>query len=256
MNDNQLRRIHIGTSGYSYKDWLGNFYPQFCPQADFLRFYAAVFKTVEIDATFYRIPSKKMIKGWLDRTPDDFIFTAKFPSIVTHEGDIESRLENASKFIDIMTGLDNKLGPLLLQFPYGFKPEDNYDLMVSLLDKIPKDVPLALEVRNKKWLSDDFISLLKSLKISLAQVDHPWMPREIPVTGNFKYIRFLGDRKKIKNDFSYIRDEREEELNWWSNVIEEFSSDGGEVYAYVNNHYSGHSPSSAAKLIEILKSNG
>jgi len=244
--------ILIGTSGYSYKDWLGNFYPQFCPQADFLRFYSSVFNTVEIDSTYYRVPSVDTVKKWKTITPDKFIFTAKFPSSVTHEGDIDSRLKNARGFIDTMRHLDHKLGPLLMQFPYGFKPEENWETMNRLIENIPEKTEIALEVRNRKWLKPEFYKLLKSKNISLVRVDHPWMPKQYDSTGDFMYIRLLGDRKKIPNDFSYIRDNREEDLKWWQTIIEEFSRDKGEVYTYFNNHYTGHSPTSAIKLLELI----
>ncbi|MEW5925005.1 MAG: DUF72 domain-containing protein [Candidatus Zixiibacteriota bacterium] len=244
--------IYIGTSGYSYKDWLGNFYPQFCPSADFLRFYATIFNTVEIDSTYYRIPRKDSITKWYKTTPDNFIFSAKFPASVTHEGDIKTRVDNAEAFIDVMRRLENKLGPLLLQFPYGFKPDESFEIMEKLVSIMPKDLKIAVEVRNKKWLKSDFYDLLRSRNITLALVDHPWMPRMTEYTGGFAYIRLLGDRDKIDSDFSYIRDDREEDLKWWSHLSEEYSRDQGEVYAYLNNHYSGHSPSSARRLMELL----
>jgi len=252
MTKANLDRIKIGTSGFSYKDWLGNFYPQFCPQQDFLRFYATIFKTVEIDATFYRIPTAEMVKRWKKVTSDDFVFTAKFPRTVTHEGGIEERLSNMGAFIESMKHLEGKLGPLLLQFPYSFKPDEHEDIFLKLIEGLPDSGKFSVEVRNKKWLGDRFYGILKSKNVSLCLIDHPWMPRKTEFTGDFLYIRFLGDRKKIPNDFSYIRNEREDELDWWSRLIEEYSIDKGEVYAFFNNHYSGHSPSTARRLMEIL----
>lgn len=246
------RSIRIGTSGYSYKDWLGNFYPQFCPSADFLRFYSTIFRTVEIDSTYYRIPEVESIQRWKKATPDDFIFAAKFPSSVTHEGEIESRIENSKIFIDVMSHLEEKLGPLLLQFPYSFKPDEHSEIMEKLIEAMPDHPKVAVEVRNKKWLGQDFYDLLQGKRISLAQIDHPWMPRRTELTADFAYIRFLGDRKTIESDFSFERLDREEELGWWSVLIEEFTRDRGEVYAYFNNHYSGHSPTTARRLMEVL----
>jgi uncharacterized protein YecE (DUF72 family) len=246
------KSIHIGTSGYSYKDWLGNFYPQFCPPADFLRFYSTLFKTVEIDSTYYRIPDTETVRRWKRATPDDFIFTAKFPSSVTHEGEIGARIENGKIFIDVMSHLEDKLGPLLLQFPYRFEPDEHFEIMERLIEAMPDYLKIAVEVRNKKWLRQQFYDLLRQKNISLALIDHPWMPRRNELTADFVYIRLLGDRKQIESDFSYERFDRKEELNWWSVLIEDFSRDGGEVYAYFNNHYSGHSPTTARRLMELL----
>jgi len=252
MSPKNLKNIYVGTSGFSYEDWLGNFYPQFCPKADFLRFYTSVFKTVEIDSTYYRMPTKDMICRWHKQTPDDFVFTAKFPRMVTHEGGIEERLEYRDKFIEIMENLGDKLGPLLMQFPYSFKPDQNYNTITQLISGLPKDRKYVVEVRNRKWLTESFAELLKSKNICLARVDHPWMPKDSYSTMDYSYIRLLGDRKKIASDFSFIRNERVDDLQWWSHLIEELSGDKGEVYVYVNNHYTGHSPSAARKLAELI----
>lgn len=244
--------IFIGASGYSYDDWLGNFYPQFCPKADFLRFYTSVFNTVEINSTYYRIPSAESVKRWKKQTPDNFVFTAKFPSSVTHEGDIKSRIENSKIFLDTIAHLEDKLGPLLMQFPYSFQPQEKNGDMELLINSLPDNNKVALEVRNRKWLTKDFYDLLKSKKISLVMVDHPWMPKKTEFTSDFVYIRLLGNRKKVPSDFSYVRFDHKEDLNWWSTLIEEFSCEHGEVYVYINNHYSGHSPSTVNSLKEIL----
>lgn len=177
MAGNNFGKVLIGTSGYSYNDWLGNFYPQFCSPKDFLRFYASVFKTVEIDATFYKIPTAETVRKWRQCTPEGFVFAAKFPQIVTHEGEMASRLSAAQAFIDVMRNLETKLGPLLLQFPYSFKPDEHRDILTALVEAMPGDIKISVEVRNKKWLSESFYRLLAERKISLCLIDHPWMPR-------------------------------------------------------------------------------
>jgi len=250
----QNGKIHLGTSGFSYKDWLGNFYPQFCPQSDFLKFYSSVFDTVELDSTYYRIPTIEMVKKWDKVTPSRFKFTAKFPRTVTHEGDISSRIDNLKAFVDAISILGKKLGPLLLQFPYSFKPDESFGIMEKLIMSLPDGCRYAVEVRNKKWLGEEFYSLLRENKTGLCLVDHPWMPKKTEYTSDFLYLRFLGDRKKIDSDFSHIRFDREDDLLWWSSLIEEFSRERGEVYGYVNNHYSGHSPTTLKRMLEILDS--
>lgn len=246
--------IRIGTSGFSYKDWLGNFYPQFCPQADFLTFYCSKLKTVEIDSTFYRMPSEKTVAHWARASCRKFIFAAKFPSVVTHEGELSQRIDNALEFINLMKGLDSKLGPLLLQFPYSFKP-DQKSLLFSLVEALPVDVRLSVELRHRGWLEvDELFDLLKEKNISFCLIDHPCMPRKNIVTADFVYIRFLGDRKAIDNDFSFVRFDKREELDWWTELITEHALHGREIYAYFNNHYSGHAPSTALDLIDRIKS--
>ena len=219
-----------------------------------MRFYASKFNTVEIDSTFYHIPKEDTVKRWYKVTPDKFLFTAKFPQTVTHEGSLNSRIDNARKFIDVIKNLNSKLGVLLLQFPYSFRP-DNKQLLFELIEAIPKDCRISVELRNKKWLEiDELFDLLKKENISFCFIDHPWMPKTFIKTADFIYIRFLGDRKKIENDFSYIRFDRTKELQYWQNIIEEVISEGKDCFGYFNNHYSGHAPTTAMKLLqEILQ---
>jgi len=245
-------RIHIGTSGFSYKDWLGNFYPQFCCQADFLKFYASRLSTVEIDSTFYRIPTAETVKKWARTTPDNFVFAAKFPQTVTHKGEMADRLDDAAHFVRVMRELGPKLGPLLLQFPYGFKPDQEPKLL-KLMDAMPDDIRISVELRNKKWLENTAVfDRMREKNIAFCLIDHPWMPRLELETADFVYLRFLGDRKQIDNDFSYVRYSRDDELAWWRNLIDRVAGEGKDLYAYFNNHYSGHAPSTAFKLLEML----
>lgn len=246
-------RVFIGTQGFSYKDWLGNFYPQFVLPPDFLTFYSSKFSTVEIDATFYRIPSAETVTKWSRMTPDNFIFAAKFPQTVTHEGSLASRLEDARVFIDTMRHLGDKLGPLLLQFPYSFKPTEK-NLLIDLMSSMPHDIRVSVELRNRAWLDhEDVFQRMREEKIALCLIDHPWMPRLTMRTADFVYVRLLGDRKKIEEDFSYVRDDREKDLHWWQGLVERVAGEGKDLYAYFNNHYSGHAPSTAYRLMEMLE---
>jgi uncharacterized protein YecE (DUF72 family) len=245
------KNVRVGTMGFGYTDWLGNFYPQFCPRADFLRYYAFKFKSVELDNTFYRIPDPGTVDRWREATPGDFVFAAKFPRTVTHEGELNSRVEAAGRFVEVIQRLGPKLGPLLLQFPYSFKP-DQETLFYRLLESIPDTARVAVEMRNKKWLTPAFPAELKARRRALCLVDHPWVPRLSEQTADFVYIRLLGDRKQIESDFSYVRFDRTEQLGAWRDVVSDFSASGTPVYAYVNNHYSGHAPTTAARLIALL----
>ncbi|HOP07075.1 MAG TPA: DUF72 domain-containing protein [candidate division Zixibacteria bacterium] len=245
-------KYRIGTSGFSYKDWLGNFYPQFCPQADFLRFYSSRFNAVEIDATFYRIPSAAVVERWCKNTPDDFVFSAKFPKAVTHEGTIEERLVVARRFIEVMKGLGDKQGPLLLQFAAGFGPE-RFDLLIRLIEALPSGPRYSIELRKQAWLEvPALFDLLREKNIALCLIEHPRMPRMDIATADFHYLRFLGDRSKIREDFSYLRDDRESDLHWWRQTIKKIVRVDQDLFAFFNNHYSGHSPSTAARMMTLL----
>jgi uncharacterized protein YecE (DUF72 family) len=246
--------IRVGTSGWSYKDWVGNFYPPKLPSTGYLKHYSSIFSTVEIDSTFYRIPAISTIKKWADTTPNGFVFAAKFPRTVTHEGTAESRLRDIVSFTEAMRHLEGKLGPLLLQFPYSFKP-DSWPLLERLIAAIPSDIPLSVEVRNKAWLENDPMrELLRSRNISWCLIEHPWFPKVKIQTADFLYLRFLGDQKGITEDYSYIRDPRESDLVWWANTIKELSAKSRKTYVYFNNHFSGHAPTTSQKFIELLQS--
>jgi uncharacterized protein YecE (DUF72 family) len=237
MEDDMSRSfIHLGTSGWSYEDWIGPFYPPGTSAARYLSVYTRYFSTVEIDATFYRPPSQAMIKAWRERTPEDFIFAAKVPRSITHDRELIDVAADTLAFAAIMRQLGFKCGPLLFQFAPSFTAERFADL-AALLPTLPSDLRWAVEVRHTSWLNERFYDLLRAHNVALTHVDLPWMPRNTPVTADFVYIRWLGDRRKIADDFSYVRPELERGL---------------EVFGYANNHYQGHSPATIRSLQERL----
>jgi uncharacterized protein YecE (DUF72 family) len=245
-------RIHIGTAGFSYRDWLGNFYPQFCPPADFLRCYAMTFNTVELDSTFYHIPTRQVVEKWSAATPQGFRFAAKFPRTVTHEGELRTRIEEAEKYFEAMAAMSDKLGPLLMQFPPSFHAGRYADLC-ELLGRIPRGFRVAVEFRCRDWLTPDLFRLLESRDVGLCLAEFPGMPRLKVRTTDFVYLRFVGDHSEITDDFSYVRRGRQEELAYWSELAEHFAGENADIFAYFNNHYSGHAPSTALKFRESLQ---
>lgn len=243
--------IRLGTSGWSYADWVGPFFPEGTKSAQYLREYATRLHTVEIDSTFYGIPRASTVERWRKETPDHFEFAAKFPQRITHEGTLRENIDEARAFVERMTLLGPKLGPLLLQFPYGFRVDQLEDLG-ALLAGLPTGYRYAVEVRHKGWLKDAFYDLLRAHGTALALIDHPWMPVVDTVTADFTYIRWLGDRKNVEKDFSHIIIDRSRELARWMEILERIASDGLVVYGYFNNHYAGHSPASLAMFRSML----
>ncbi len=238
-----LSMVHFGTSGWSYADWVGPFYPVGTPVARYLAVYAQQFASVEVDATFYRPPSMAMITAWRDRTPDGFRFAAKVPRLITHDQQLLDVQPAIEQFAQIMRELGPKCGPLLFQFAPSFTAA-HFDRMAALVPALPVDLRWAIEVRHTSWLTEQFYDLLRAHNVALAHVDLPWMPRTTPVTADFAYIRWLGDRRKIAEDFSYVRPELERggDLDWWARQIERMVAREVEVFGYANNHYQGHSP--------------
>jgi len=243
--------IRVGTQGWSYKDWLGNFYHESTKQIDYLSIYSSRFNTVEIDSTFYAIPRLSTVQRWYDITPPDFKFSAKFPRQITHESDLTGIVAVLSAFLRVISELREKLGPLLIQFPYSFKP-DMADNLYKFLHLLPKEFDFVLEVRNEKWLSEIFYEKLRENNIGLAILDHPWMPKISVSTSKIIYARFLGDRKKIAENFSFERTDRLKELDDWKQFLNDLVEQAEDSYFYFNNHYSGHSPTTAERFITIL----
>ena len=152
-------RFHLGTMGWSYPHWVGNLYPAGTRSEGFLREYSRHFDTVEVDSSFYRIPSRGVVEVWRDETGEDFIFSAKFPKSITHEGVLGEAPEKVAVFLKNMRALGGKLGPLLLQFPPGFGP-DEMGRLRDFLAGLPEGLRYAVEIRDRRWLGEGFYSLL------------------------------------------------------------------------------------------------
>jgi uncharacterized protein YecE (DUF72 family) len=248
----------LGTSAFTASGWAGAFYPPGTKPQDFLSYYATQFKTVEIDSTYYGTPSASTVTNWYERTPPGFIFAAKVPQVVTHEKVLKDCEAEFDEFVDRMDILDEKLGPLLLQFPwfnkYEIQADEFFRRLRFFLQRL-KDLPsdrLAVEIRNKAWLDKRLTDLLGEYNVALALTDLSRMPRpwEVKdgldlVTTDFLYVRWLGDRhgiEKITQVWDKTVVDRTDDLRNWAGLFRQFVSRNLKVYAYANNHYSGNGP--------------
>jgi uncharacterized protein YecE (DUF72 family) len=250
-------QLFLGTSSWTADGWVGTFYPEGTKPADFLQYYSRQFNCVEIDSTFYRIPTAKTVEQWRERTPNGFAFAAKAPSIITHQKVLVDADDDLKQFLRVMDLLGDKLGPIVWQFPYfrrgAFRGVAFFiERLEPWLKKLPKNHQWVVEVRNKGWLSEKLYSVLRRHGVALALIDHPWMPRpdEVfntgdPATADFTYIRWLGDRKGIEErtmvwDSTII--DRTAELTEWVRVMRGLEARGIRIYAAANNHYGGFAP--------------
>jgi uncharacterized protein YecE (DUF72 family) len=239
----------MGTSGWSYKEWEGPFYKK--GEKTKLRAYSRIFETVEIDSTWYRVPSKGMVMGWLRYSPANFVFTAKLPKKITHEkklglkGDVYDDFE---AFTDIMRPLqlNGKLGCLLIQLPpsYSYNAEN----LESFFEVLPPEFRFAVEFRNLSWMREETWRLLKKHKVAYVNVDEPLLPPEVHITTDFTYFRFHG--RGTKPWFNYLY--KDEELEPWVPKILKASEQVKKVYGYFNNHFHGFAPENCLGLIEKL----
>jgi uncharacterized protein YecE (DUF72 family) len=249
-------RIRIGTQGWNYEAWVGAFYPDGTKPVDFLSVYARAFDTVEVDSTFYAIPPSKTVRGWAQRTPDDFAFALKMPQEITHERRLRDVDDIAELFFDRARELGDKLGPILIQLGPDFGPNE-LPAVAQFLPKLPRDLRFAIEFRQRAWIHEGVLALLGEHGVALALTDARWIPRKQMMalanrpTSDFVYVRFMGADRSII-DYSRVQLDRSRELEAWVGVLWPYSDAGREVYIYINNHFAGHSPASARELQRLL----
>lgn len=243
-------RLLLGTQGFSFKDWVGSFYPPGTKPANYLEAYAGRFPIVEIDSTFYGTPRATTVQGWRDRTPEGFLFAAKFPKLITHDKKLDRALGDAQAFVGVMGALGDKLAVLMLQFAYDFSP-DNFDRLDDFLGALPDGPRYAVEVRNRAWLTPELGEMLSDHNVSLVLQDLHYMPRLDWVTADFTVIRWLGRRKDI-HVFDRIQIDRKARLEEWATRVHLFLQDGVDVYGFFNNHFAGHSPESVRMFADLM----
>jgi uncharacterized protein YecE (DUF72 family) len=260
----------LGTSAFTADGWEGSFYPAGLASKDFLSYYATQFDAVEVDSTFYRIPSASMVKNWHARTPAGFLFSLKVPQEITHERVLVDAQDVFTAFLRATDPLAEKRGPILLQFPY-FNRKAFADAAAFLarlkpfLEKLPCELRFALEIRNKNWLGPALYDLLRKHRLALALIDHPWMPRphvwfkyDDAITSDFTYIRWLGDRKAIEEKTTIWNEtivDRKSELLEWVEACRAILKRKVRIFAFANNHYAGHGPATVRLFLQLFEKN-
>jgi uncharacterized protein YecE (DUF72 family) len=244
--------LYLGTSGWSYADWEGTLYPEALPSASRLAEYVKRFATVEIDSTFYGTPRRSTVQNWREVAPDGFLFAAKFPKEITHEQKLVDAEAEAQSFLHTMAELGDRLGPLLLQLPPSFEVE-GMGVLEDFLERLPEGFRFAVEVRHRSWLGSDLPEMLGERGVALTLIDYPRMPRMEEATTDFSYIRWLGDRREFPEGHTHLKKNRDDDLSWWSDLVDRFLEEGKTVFAYANNHYQNHSPSTLDRFLEIRR---
>jgi len=241
--------ILLGTSGWSYREWVGPFYTE--KDKSLLKAYTRVFKTVEIDSTFYRYPSKGTVMGWARYSPEDFVYTAKLPKLITHKKKLDLSLdvqEDLEKFIELMEPLwlGGKLGCLLVQLPprYDYKPRE----LEEFLKILPSQVKFAVEFRDLSWMREETWVLLKRYDVAYVIVDEPLLPPEVHLTASFAYFRWHGKGGRPWYNYRYGK----EELEPWVPKVNETAKKVDRVYGYFNNHYHGYAVENCLQVLEML----
>ncbi len=245
-----LSNFLFGTSGWSYKEWIGPFYEKSKKK---LSYYTKFFETTEINSTFYRYPSRSMVYGFYRTSPEGFKFSAKLPRLITHEKKLNSDLKvknDLLRFLELMEPLKaaQKLGAILIQLPPKFVFETHHENLVSFLELLPEDFEFAIEFRDHSWLKNETWNLLKENNVAYTIVDEPLLPPEIQVTADFAYIRWHGRGVRPWYNYHYSTEELEE----WVPRVKGISAKVDKVYGYFNNHYHGYAAENCVEILEML----
>jgi uncharacterized protein YecE (DUF72 family) len=240
-----LRPVHIGCSGWNYSDWRERFYPKSVPASRWLEHYARVFKTVEVNSTFYRLASPAAVENWLRQTPHDFIFSLKASRYLTHIRRLRDMGRGVRRFYAPLGPLieSGKLGPVLWQLPETFRRDD--DTLATALGKLP-DGRHCFEFRHPSWFEPEVLDLLREHRAGLVIGDHPqrlYQPHEF--TADWSFVRFHRGRRGRRGNYSQA------ELETWKRRIAAWRA-RVEVFAYFNNDWEGFAPRNARWLAERL----
>lgn len=228
----------IGTSGFQYPEWKGNFYPEDLPAAKMLPFYAERLSTTEINYTFHRIPSAKTVENWNKLTPEKFRFSLKAPQKVTHWAKLRDCADTMRYFCDVISGLGQKLGPVLFQLPPTFK-KDAF-ILADFVNGLPSGMRAAFEFRHESWFGDDIWEILKSRNISLCIAETEDFATPQIQTADYGYLRLR------REDYTKADVERWAEFNRGQNEV------WGEAFIYFKHEEAGIGPKLAMQMMELL----
>ncbi|MFX1503527.1 MAG: DUF72 domain-containing protein [Promethearchaeota archaeon] len=252
------KKVLIGTSGWGYDEWVGPFYPSSLKKEDFLVYYSEIFYTNEINTSFYNIPPRKIVENWVNKTPGDFLFSAKLPQSITHEHklDVNRCFMDLKLFLNAIEPLiiSKKLLALLIQLPPFFKMNEHFGNLMDFIDNWPGNTKkdgysLVVEFRDESWMGEEVFQYLTEKSLTYCSVIEPLLPPRMDVTNpTLAYIRFHGYGKKIWFDYCFS----EEELKKWVSPIKEVIQKADKIGVYFNNHFSGYATKNSLMLMKEL----
>jgi uncharacterized protein YecE (DUF72 family) len=239
-----LAQYFIGTSGWHYDDWRSRFYPRELPKAKWLEFYACHFPTVELNNSFYRLPSEAAFANWYDSSPPDFTFAIKVSRYITHIRRLKNTDEAMENFITRAKILGEKLGPLLYQLPPNMHRND--ETLASFLSSLPQEFKHVIEFRHQSWLEKEGFEILRQHHAGLCVFDMPDFTCPLLATADFAYIRFHGSEGLYSSCYS------DEELASWAKRIADLATNLDSVYIYFNNDVEGFALRNAETIKQFL----
>jgi uncharacterized protein YecE (DUF72 family) len=249
-----LNSLKIGCLSWTYPDWVGPFYKEGTKPSDFLELYSQAFDIVEVDSTFYRTPTSDTVRQWVEKTPEDFVFTTKLPRKISHSAKGADTSKEFAYFQSVVRNFGAKLGCIIGQMPPHFKFETGIERLKQLLSQIDPKLRLAIELRHKSWYNDETYKLLRDNKVSLVWAVNEYVEQNIkPIaTTDFVYLRFRGEFNEFKK-FNRVQKQKTEVLRlWWENLsplLERMEIK--KAFVLLSNHFEGFAPTTANSFREI-----
>ncbi len=242
--------LRVGCSGWSYKDWVGPFYPQDAQAKDYLRLYSRAFDCVEIDSSFYRIPSPFMISQWKASTPEGFKFAPKLSKKITHDNKLEDFESTLAYFYGVVNKLGDKLGPILVQLPPSIKLDKHKAVMERFVSSLEPKFKHAIEFRHKSWFNPETFRLLEKNNVAMAWSINQYLETPTDLTSDFVYLRMIGTREIT--EFKGIQKEMRDEMQKWADALDEKKGSFDQGYVFFNNHFAGFGPESVNEFRRLL----
>lgn len=236
--------VRIGTSGWEYAHWRGDFYPAELPKRRWFEFYARHFDTVELNTSFYRLPRPEAFEGWRRRAPEGFTFAVKASRYLTHVKRLNEPTEPLERFWSRSRRLGDRFGPVLYQLPPRWLP--NHERLATFLAAIPPGHPQSVEFRDRRWYEPRVFAMLEEAGVALCLHDMSGSASPAERIGPFVYVRFHGSGAKYGGAYP------EAILSGWAERIVAWSRSGHPVWAYFNNDIGGHAVRDAARLRELV----
>jgi len=222
-----MEELFVGTSGWVYKGWAESFYPAGLPAKEQFAFYSTQFRTVEINNTFYRLPTEKAVRTWRERAPEGFIYAVKGSRFITHMKKLNVEPKSIAIFFERVTPLEERLGPILWQLPPHL--HKNAALLEKFLRQLPRDFRYAMEFRHPSWMDEEVFALLRRFHVAHVSLSSKAMPMNLSVTSDFIYLRFHGLEGGAAHDYTTA------ELKPWAHHCRWALQEKLGVYAYFNN---------------------
>jgi uncharacterized protein YecE (DUF72 family) len=238
-------QIHIGTSGWHYKHWMGNFYPHGVKSKDFTNHYIRFFRTVEINNSFYKLPSAETFANWRASVPEDFLFAVKASRFITHMKKLKDPQESISRFFNNVNALEEKLGPILFQLPPGWQV--NTDRLRDFLTLLPPYYKYTFEFRHHSWYAPEVLEILRNFNAAFCIYELEWHLSPMEVTADFVYVRLHGPEGKYAGSYS------DDTLRWWASNCLGWQRQGLSVYIYFDNDQYGYAAFNAMRLQELVQ---